>query len=246
MSEVTNDSFENGVFWELYRDLERQFRNFLEYVPFLQGNENTYSFKLLNLILSIGGHVDSAFKEMAKSPYLSRRKGCKEIREIMKESERNIRQGKAPKIVGISLALKTFDTIYGISREKIIFKRLPEREFVQPFMPHNPKTRAPEWWEIYNGVKHNLPELLKEANLQNALSALAGAFLLNVRHIPAMIRLYDYGVLKVAWGDKVSGKKAVDEILREGFIEMIRNKSQVQRSAFFVETSTFLYNYGKG
>lgn len=49
------DNFENGYFWELYNDLERQFITILEYVPYLEGNETTYSFKILNLILGIGG-----------------------------------------------------------------------------------------------------------------------------------------------------------------------------------------------
>jgi len=60
-------TFENGGYWEYYKDLERQFESFLEYVPFLDGNENTYSFRLANLILSIGAHIDSAFKEVAKT-----------------------------------------------------------------------------------------------------------------------------------------------------------------------------------
>ena len=58
------DNFRNGYFWELYTDLEHQLRDFLEYVPYLPGNEDIYSFRLLNLILSIGGHVDSTLKEM--------------------------------------------------------------------------------------------------------------------------------------------------------------------------------------
>lgn len=51
---LRRDKFGNGIFWELYKDLERQFQTFLEYTPYLEGNENVYSFKLLNLILSIG------------------------------------------------------------------------------------------------------------------------------------------------------------------------------------------------
>jgi len=53
MNEKIMDNFEKGIFWELYGDLERQFENFLDYVPYLEANENTYSFKLLNLILRL-------------------------------------------------------------------------------------------------------------------------------------------------------------------------------------------------
>jgi hypothetical protein len=52
-----NPTFENGGFWEYYKDLERQFENFLNYVPYLKDNENTYSFRLANLLLSIGAWI---------------------------------------------------------------------------------------------------------------------------------------------------------------------------------------------
>jgi hypothetical protein len=240
------DSFCNGCFWELYRDLEHQFRSFLEYVPYLPGNEKTYSFKLLNLILSIGGHVDSAFKQMAEYPDFAYDGDCQEIAKLVKKSEENVRKGKGPITVKISLPLKAFDDLYGISEERILFKRLPKREFVQPFLPHNPKTDAPEWWETYNGLKHHLSRHIKNANLVNALNALAGAFLLNVRHIPAMKRLYDFGLLKVAWTDKFVGKRARDEWPEADFLECIKSVAFVQKSPFFIETPIFLYYYARG
>ena len=64
-------TFENGGYWEYYKDLERQFENFLEQVPYLKGNEVTYSFRLANLILAIGAHIDSALKEIAAYPFFS-------------------------------------------------------------------------------------------------------------------------------------------------------------------------------
>jgi len=74
-----NPTFENGGYWEYYKDLERQFENFLDYVPYLEGNEKTYSFRLASILLSIGSHVDSAFKEMSKYPDFLEIKSCKAI-----------------------------------------------------------------------------------------------------------------------------------------------------------------------
>jgi len=241
MSEETQDNFEKGIFWELYLDLERQFQNFLEYVPYLPGNEAVYSFKLLNLVLSIGGHVDSAFKEMARYPDFSNNKECKKILSILEESEENVKQGKPPRTVGISLPLRAFDKEYGISKERIIFKRLPERELVTPFHPHNPKTRAPEWWEIYNGLKHDVSVNVKKANLRNTLHALAGACLLNLRHTTAVFRLYYFGLLKMAWSEKFAGRPARQEIHQEQ-LKMMLGKN----SPFYVETPLFIYYYGRG
>lgn len=236
-----SDNFENGIFWELYQDLERQFLNFLEYVPYLEGNEDVYSFKLLNLILSIGGHIDSAFKEMAYYPGFSINEGAQKILNILKESEKNVKEGKTPRTVPIGLPLEVFNKEYRISKEKIIFKRLPEGELITPFHPCNPRTKAPEWWEIYNSLKHHVSINLKKANLRNTLHALAGAFLLNVRHIPAFMRLYDAGLLRIGCGEKLAGKPACEEILREQVQIMVG-----ENSPLFVESSLFTYNYGRG
>ena len=66
-----NPTFENRGFWEYYKDLERQFENFLNYVPYLKDNESTYSFRLANILLGIGAHIDSAFKKIAEDPSFS-------------------------------------------------------------------------------------------------------------------------------------------------------------------------------
>lgn len=229
-NELREDKFENGIFWELYNDLERQFEIFLEYVPYLDGNENVYSFKLLNLILSIGGHVDSAFKEMARYPKFSNNNECKEILGILKETKENIKKGKAPKTIPITLSLRAFEREYKLSKRKVIAKILPEGDII-PFKPHNIKTKAPEWWDIYNDLKHDVGVNIKKANLQNTLQALAGAFSLNAIHAPAILMLEDYGLLKSRFKDR---------ILRDQLEEMIEAK---QGFWYFIETPLFIYDY---
>jgi hypothetical protein len=125
-----NPTFENGGFWEYYKDLERQFEDFLEYVPYLEGNEKTYSFKLLNIFLSIGGHVDSAFKELARYPQFAEIESCK---EILKRTERKD---------GILVSgICAFDEIYAITSMTVTFKCLPKRIPITPF-----DCEKPEWW----------------------------------------------------------------------------------------------------
>jgi len=189
-------TFENGGFWEYYLDLERQFENFLEYVPYLSKNESVCSFRLVNMLLSIGGHVDSAFKEMAGYRGFSKNKKCKEIRRKVKESRKGIRLGEKPITVSIGESLSAFEELYGLSKKEVIFKRLPEREMIVPFNPHNLKTNAPKWWDIYNGIKHDFSNAFENANLYVTRNALAGAFLLNVIHRPGILRLNDHGILK--------------------------------------------------
>lgn len=185
MSEKTGDNFEKGIFWELYQDLERQFQDFLEYVPYMSGNETVYSFKLLNLLLSIGGNVDSAFKEMARYPEFSEIDDCKEI--LMKVEKKET--------VPITLPLKAFETIYKLSEKTVTFKLSPESEKVMPFKPRSDRAQSPKWWKTYNDVKHDVGVNIKEASLRNVRDALAGAFLLNVIHIPGALRLLKLGFL---------------------------------------------------
>lgn len=242
---MKGDKFENGVFWELYKDLERQFENFLEYVPYVPENENVYSFKLLNLILSIGGHIDSAFKEMARYSKFFTNDNCKKILRLLKESEENIKKGKAPKTVPIWLPLKAFEKEYGLSKRKVIFKRFArtEREEVTPFQPYNPNTKAPEWWEIYNGLKHDVSINIQNGNLRNTLHALASVFLLNVIHIPAILRLYDCGILKIQVPFTAGlARYALTQVSRNTLQDIVEKK---QSFTGFVETSLFIYDYAR-
>jgi hypothetical protein len=196
LNEVAVDYFENGVFWELYLDLEHQFENFLEYVPFLKGNEMTYSFKLLNMIVSIGGHIDSAFKEMARYPKFASNDRCKKILEKLEETKVNIQRGKQPKPISIKLCLEVFETEYRLSEKYVAFKKRDGTPYIiTPFENWSSK-RVPEWWAIYNNLKHDIGSNIEKANLLNTTHALAGAFLLNVIHLPAAIRMYKKHIIK--------------------------------------------------
>lgn len=231
MSEKATDNFENGVFWELYNDLERQFQSFLEYIPYLPGNETVYSFKLLNLILTIGGHVDSAFKEMVRYPKFSGNDDCKDILEKVKKKQ----------TVPITLPLKAFETEYGLSKKMIIFKRLPDRENVKPFKPRSGRAQSPKWWKVYNGIKHDVSVNIKEANLQTTRDALAGAFLLNALHYPSVFRLYKHGILDKITYEEVSYDRV--EHYSWGLKSVKQKYEEDGKLPTLLETPLFIYDY---
>jgi hypothetical protein len=90
--------------------------------------------------LSIGGHIDVAFKEMARFTQFSKDEDCKQI--LKRASDKK----------GIFLtAVRAFTRICSIPTRKIIFKRLPRREPIMPFSPSS------EWWTFYNDLKHGTP-----------------------------------------------------------------------------------------
>ncbi|MCW4010534.1 MAG: hypothetical protein NWF05_07940 [Candidatus Bathyarchaeota archaeon] len=162
-------------------DLERQFVDFLNYVPYLDGNESVYSFRLANLILAIGAHVDSAFKEMFR---------CPNFLDKFPETFKKVQDGKAA-----MQDYRELENEYDLSKRIVIFKRLPNHEYICPFQQFE-KSTSPDWWKSYNGIKHEFSLNFKKANLRHVKEALAGAFLLNVVHKPAILRLYKYGVAK--------------------------------------------------
>lgn len=214
-SEEFQPTFENGGFWELYSDLERKFSNFLEYVPYLSGNEKTYSFKLFNLLTSIGGYIDSAFKEMARYSFQESLENdlCHNIQTLVRQKK------------GIfTTSVNVFDSIYGIKTKKVKFKCLPEREIIVPF-----SSECHDWWGFYNKVKHEIRFNLTKANLKNVRDSMAGAFLLNAIHIPGAIRLHEYGVYKEN-GD----------LLTWDFEELIKRHEYVNGEA---TTPIFIYDY---
>jgi hypothetical protein len=216
-------TFENGGYWNYYKDLENQFEDFLQYVPYSEGNEKTYSFRLLNLFLSIGGHIDSAFKEMARYSDFADNPSCRDIIERASNRE------------GIFLtAIRTFDEIYGLSSKKVIFKPLPERTALMPF-----NSNEQEWWTCYNAVKHNFSSNFKKANLENVRDALAAAFLINVVHIPAYIMLMEYRLVT----PQASGTSFGYFTLKGNWKDSVKRLISKGKRFGLITTPLFSYDY---
>lgn len=220
-------TFENGGYWEYYKDLERQFENFLEYVPYLSGNEKTYSFRLANLLLATGAHIDCAFKEIAKYPEFSTK-----YPEIANKSKPTIADY-------YPLALE-----YALSQRKVMFKRLPEQEQITPFQQYiktEEKIETPTWWKVHNQVKHHFSENFDKANLQNVRDALAGAFLLNVIHTPSYVWLMECRVITPRIKSKAIGVNAF--MISKDWISKFKAKGASAKKYGVIETSLFYYEY---
>jgi hypothetical protein len=223
-------TFENGGLWDYYIDLERQFEDFLKYVPYLEGNKRTYSFRLASLILSIGAHIDSTFKEVAEYVDFSA-KYPKLVRKITK--------GKPTIRDYYPLA-----EFYELPEREVIFKCLQNRITLTPFKDYVKKgerVTTPYWWRVYNKVKHEFSDNFQKATLQNTKDALAAAFLIHVCHIPSAVRLCEYGILQ---GQLRKGRKYVRVGATFGISPDIVKDSLKRNGTYpgFVETSLFIFN----
>ena len=103
-------------------------------------------------------------------------------------------------------------------------------------------SKSPDWWHVYNDVKHNFSDNFGNATLQNTRNALAGAFLLNVVHIPAYIRLIEYRVVT----PQAKGEGHSVFTLTKGWKENLKEKMRKKGIMLgFIETSLFRYDYQK-
>lgn len=208
-------AFEFGQMWNTYHEMEEEFINYLEFVPLTADNRKVYSGKLLRLMLQLGGYLDTAFKEISLYKAFDHNQSCLEIREKVEKN----------KIIPFDFYLKTFEPIYKLSKRPVVVKRLDgfinKPVLIDRFPPFYVKEgrSTPEWWQAYNAVKHNMIKNMKEANVENTLTALSGAFLLNAIYEPSLISLIIeeigkmYEVTSTSW--KPLRKECAKEIILE-------------------------------
>jgi hypothetical protein len=213
------DNFENGYFWELYVDLELQLRNFLEYVPYISQNENVCSFRLLNLILGIGGHVDSALKEMIRFPQLSPDPRISFIRTRLQNWEaawaKGIKSSHEDRVY-ITETYPVFEDKYQLSSKEVIYKVLSDRKRNKPFdAVKNAPTQG--WWGIYNGLKHDVAVTLE--------------------------RFWEYHVLQLDNVGTGLGMSAKNSRINKSHLKDIAEKGTTL--GLFVETPLFKYEYNQ-
>jgi hypothetical protein len=104
--------------------------------------------------------------------------------------------------------------------------------------------QSPNWWHYYNNVKHTWSSAIEQANMDNVLQALAGAFLLNSIHYPSIELLWRLGVLKTVV--RVSGGYS-DIHLPESQFQSILQKaiSNLKPIDYDVAMETPLFLYTK-
>lgn len=176
------------------------------------------------MILSLGAHVDSAFKEIAKCQYFSDK-----YPKLRKKAEK----GKTSIGDYFPLALS-----YQLSDKEVKFKCLPNGITVIPFkgyMRKKERVSTPYWWRVYNKVKHQFSDNFKKATLRTTRDALAAAFLLNAIHTPSATRLAEFGLVR---------SKLTTEILKQPDLEGFEENLEQRKGYWgYIETPLFIYDY---
>lgn len=153
--------------WEYYLVLEKDFIEIERYIAFELGdnylydnsehnnieNSLVYSNEFIKQYQCICSEIDVILKSICK--------------EIGNTTANEMEHGYTPTI------LQKWDNI---TSQKVRFKNIE----LQPFMnwQQAPNYKSPNWWPLYNKVKHERLAYYRNANLKNVINALAGLYIL--------------------------------------------------------------------
>jgi len=143
--------YEPLIHWNYFVSLEEHLETIIRFIEPVEKNFETYSTEIARLFLSVGSEIDVVLKEICKiiEPDKSPEK-INEYRDIILPKKRYLSMG--------SVMIQNFG---------LIFK--PWDNWT--------KSKNPDWWRCYNNVKHNRTSNFEDANLGNALNAMAGLYL---------------------------------------------------------------------
>jgi len=194
----------------MFHQLEREVEDFLTYVPLDFNHLHVYSLKLVEVMLGIGPEVVSSF-DLATFPslfvpvYFPRSNDeIDRAREELLDEETDRRKKRR------SLTFRHYYDFLRLASRLWTHKlQCPIRlkaldAYVVPF-----EEPVPEWWQIYNALKHDKYSNLRKATLANALKALGGLFWL-VEHNSGTIGMMEFSSAILTWfheGEIASLKK---------------------------------------
>lgn len=176
-------SFE--TFWdEDYLLLEKEFLNYIKFVPLTSEHYDVWSIKLANLLLLIGSSIDSFFKNalpyslsVLLSEYYSNNHGQYHGRiSDLNKYHSMLTNDKA----NMGIFRDVFQEFYKLGNKPVYV--LSNKEKLIPFNKWE-IDQTPNWWKVYRDLKHDRIKHRKSSTLGITLNALSALFLLNIYHL---------------------------------------------------------------
>lgn len=166
--------FNSGETYDLYQIIEQDFINFIKIVPINDPEHlKVHSPILQDIIIRSCVQIEFFFKEWAKFEYRQFPNSS-----LVKKFNKIDKKTKKPKGARNWNFPDYFPFVESQLQNKKIYVRALEN-YIQPFAKWSKPELRPDWWNVYNGIKHDGINTKKEANLEMALYALAGLFLLH-------------------------------------------------------------------
>jgi hypothetical protein len=150
--------------WQYFIAIESDLERTGHYVEIAQANFSTYSIEFARILLSASSEVDVVSKLVCEG--INPNKTYKTI-----DDYRECMLSRYPKFPSFEITIPR----YGIVRT-------PWQDWSSG--------KNPSWWKSYNNVKHERNKFFGEANLKNAIDAVAGLF--------CVVLAYNHDVLKMS------------------------------------------------
>jgi hypothetical protein len=150
---MANTSSKIEAHWNYLLAIEGDLERLSRFIEFDERNFDCFSIEISRILLASGAEVDVVCKQICK------------------------------KIIQDSLA----ENIYHYRDEiRVVYPAIPDFEVLlpryglrlTPWTDWNDPNGVPIWWTAYNKIKHNRDTEYHRANLQNALNAVGGLFIM--------------------------------------------------------------------
>jgi hypothetical protein len=200
------------------------------YTTIDERNSKAWGEEIADILVLIGNSIDTFFKDTFN---------CSYIKNHLSATGRDQRDRKSLRIDDYYDILEPY---YEFSRNEVTAGfGLGNVQILNPFKNFNnirindaDRSYVPVWWDAYNDTKHQFYEKMENANLGNAVTALAGLLLLNSLHICSKIYIARRGFIN--WASYANLREGLEGELRKTRIGTTRWASPNQ-----VITSLFVF-----
>lgn len=235
------------LLWEEdYLQREKEFIDFIKYVPPSENQKSVWSLKLANQLILIGSSIDSFFKqalpfylnESIKSKYNSKWSNVQSINkelELFNRLRYSNKKNNNKKIRKLNFGdfRDLFEGYYNQLSKHAVYL-LVTREKIVPFEEWS-SGGSLSWWDAYTNLKHNRFKNRELATVENVLNALAALFLLNVYYHPNRKFLAEKGLIETFYETPLP---SLISILEEKIITRFTSSQKP-----IIKTNLFAYIY---
>lgn len=172
--------FDSYLAWEHYTNLEKEFIDYLRYVPLQKEHYNVWSPFLGDLLNNTGSIIDSFLKNVINSGSYHATYQFDDARK----SHQNFDMG----------LYRTFFESFHHFSQKTIYD-LIIYEPITPFSSWK-DGKSPDWWIRYTKIKHDRFSNKTEATIKTVLDALGALFVLNAVILDTRMILLRDGYIK--------------------------------------------------
>lgn len=192
--------FSTGETYEQYQIIEQDFIDFIKIIPLnIKENQNVYSPILRDIIIRCCVQIELFFKEWCK--YNCNNKGYENQLKLYNTIDKKTQLIKGARNWN-------FRDYFILKKDYLQMRPLHVRELninIEPFESWVSCEKYPEFWEVYNAIKHDGINSKKKVTLKIALESLAALFTLHCCNIHTNSYLKQFSSLKATQSfDKVN------------------------------------------